>query len=148
MIHVLQIHHAISKLAVLLGLHHVHGSLTGNSLGVNVLHLGHVHLRVIPVEHRALTAEVSHSHGVLHGPSGSGRSWIRRHARSHRTTLGDLRTRHGWMHSPHHTRVWLSHVPTVLNLHGVAMGHTWMSRTHAGLGRVWTCLHHICDRAL
>jgi len=147
MSHILHVHHAaLSNLTILLGLHHIHGSLTGDHIRIlQLLHLAHVHLRVVAMKHGSLAAEVGHSDSILHGASRSGRSWIRRHTRGHGTTLGDLRTRHGRMHSSHHSRIWLAHVSAVLNLHGVAMGHTWVSRTHARLGGVWTCLHHICD---
>lgn len=133
----------MAELAILLGLHH--GSLSSHHVvRIHLLHLGHVHLRVVAMEHRALASKVGHGHGILHGSSRSGCSWVRRHAGSHGTTLSDLRARHGRMHSSHHTRVWLTHV-AVLNLHGVTVGHTWMARTHARLSGIRTCLHHIRD---
>ena len=64
--HVLHVHHAVSQLAILLGLHHIHGPLSSEHVGIHLLHLTHVDLRVVAMEDWALASEVGHCHSIRH----------------------------------------------------------------------------------
>lgn len=127
--HALHAHHTMRHLPITPSLHHIQSSLPSDQIRV-LLHLSHVHLRVLTMKHGILTTKMGHSHSVLHGIARSRSARIWRHSRGHRTTLSDLRAGHTGVHASHHCRVWLTHVTAMLDLHRMTVSHTWMSRTH------------------
>lgn len=138
-------------MATHLTIHLLHSSLTRDHVCAHLVrhvillhHLADIDARMLALKHGTLGTEVSHRHGILHRTARSRSACIWRHVRYHRT-LCHLWTGHTMMHRSHHSGIWLTHVSSMLHLHGMPVCHTRVARTHAGLSGVGTRLHHVCN---